>query len=38
MTAAGDSGQDPGEMVTAGVPAALVRWAKVGLGYLGDRY
>lgn len=27
--AAGDSGQDPGEMVIAGVPPALVRWGKV---------
>lgn len=28
--AAGDSGQDPGEMVIAGVPPVLVRWGKVG--------
>jgi hypothetical protein len=29
MMAAGDLGRDPGEMVIAGVPPALVRW---GLG------
>lgn len=29
--AAGDWGQDPGEMVIAGVPPALVRWGRAGV-------
>lgn len=31
MMAAGDLGQDPGEMVIAGVPPALVRWGQGGV-------
>lgn len=42
MMAAGDLGQDPGEMVIAGVPPVLVRWGLGGvqdiLAILGKRY